>query len=81
MLNSRNVCPFTCNIYFLNSTYSFFSINLKVTSFHISLAAGYIYIESFDLFFVSIYIESFDLFLSQYTCLLKVLTYFYLNIY
>ena len=32
---------FTCNINFLNSTYILFSIKLKVTSFRISFAAGY----------------------------------------
>ena len=51
------------------------------------------FIESFDLFLsqcilkiltnfvlIYMYIESFDLFLSQYTCILKALTYFCLNI-
>ena len=31
---------FTCNIYFMNLTY-FISINLKVTSFRVTFAAGY----------------------------------------
>ena len=32
---------FTCNVHFLNSAY-FISINLKVTSFRVYFAAGYI---------------------------------------
>ena len=34
---------FTCNIYFLNQ-HILFSINLKVTSFHISFSAKYIFL-------------------------------------
>ena len=47
---------FSCNIYFLNSTYFIhihilFSINLILTSFCVSFAAGYIYIYIY-IFFV-----------------------------
>ena len=47
-LTVYHTVSFTCNIYFLNSTYFIFN-QFKITNFRVSFAVGYIYIWSVSL--------------------------------